>query len=174
MPPVLGPSSPSASRLKSWDGARGTTCRPSQSTSSEHSGPVSPSSTMTRRPASPKAAPLSLASTSASASARESATSTPLPAARPSVFTTQGPGSERRKRTASSTRSKDPKAAVGTPASSRSSFMNRFDPSKSAPSAPGPTTGVPRRRSRSASPSTSGPSGPTTTRSASTSSGGPG
>ena len=51
-----------------------------------------------------------MAATSASASARVSATSTPLPAARPSVFTTQGPGRVRRNRTASSTRSKAPKA----------------------------------------------------------------
>ena len=40
--------------------------------------------------------PESLASTSASASSIESVTSTPLPAARPSVLTTHGPGRERR------------------------------------------------------------------------------
>src|SRR6185437_3809090 len=155
-----------------WAGASGTTRRPSQRTSSEHSGPSSPSSMTTRRPASPKAPPASLAATSASASSSEVATNTPFPAARPSVFTTQGPGSVRRNRRASSTRSKAPKRAVGTPASSRTSFMNAFDPSSRAPSAPGPTTNRPRARRRSASPSTNGSSGPTTTRSASTSSGG--
>jgi len=72
---------------------------------SEHSGPAIPSSITTRRPAAPKAAPESFASTSAIASASDSATKTPLPAASPSVFTTQGPGSERRKSVASSTRS---------------------------------------------------------------------
>ena len=59
-------------------------------------GPPDPSSTTTRRPASPKLSPDSLAAMSASASSSESVTSTPLPAARPSVFTTQGPGSSRR------------------------------------------------------------------------------
>ncbi len=58
----------------------------------EHSGPVRPSSTTTFRPAGPKAAPDNLASMSDPASSKESVTSTPLPAASPSVFTTHGPG----------------------------------------------------------------------------------
>ena len=45
------------------------------------------------RPAAPKAAPESLALTSARASSMVRATRTPLPAAKPSVLTTQGPGS---------------------------------------------------------------------------------
>src|SRR5262245_57637165 len=48
--------------------------------------------------------------------------------------------------------------------------MYRFEPSSCAPSALGPNTRAPLARSRSAIPSTSGCSGPTTTRSASSSS----
>ncbi len=108
MPPVLGPSSSSATRLKSCAGASAAMRLPSQSTSSEHSGPVMPSSTTTRRPASPKLSPDSLASMSCSASVMSSVTSTPLPAARPSVFTTHGPGSWRRNSLASLASSKAP------------------------------------------------------------------
>src|SRR5579875_987744 len=172
MPPVLGPASPSPSRLKSRAAGSGTTRVPSVTTSSEHSGPASPSSITTRRPAAPKDSPASLARTSASASWRSSVTRTPLPAAKPSVFTTHGPGSWRRKATASSGSSNTPKRAVGTLASASSCFMNALDPSSRAPSAPGPTTSRPSARSRSASPSTRGCSGPITTRSASTVSGG--
>ena len=93
MPPVLGPVSPSPMRLKSWAGTSGTARVPSQRTSSEHSSPTSPSSMTMVRPASPNAAPDSLAVTSWRASSRVCATSTPLPAASPSVLITQGPGS---------------------------------------------------------------------------------
>ncbi len=92
MPPVLGPVSPSPIRLKSWAGTSGTARVPSQSTSREHSSPTSPSSITTWRPASPKAEPDSLAVTSARASSIVCATSTPLPAASPSVLMTHGPG----------------------------------------------------------------------------------
>ncbi len=88
MPPVFGPRSPSARRLKSWADAIGETAAPSQRHSRETSGPLIPSSITTRRPASPKARPESLARTSSSASDRDSVTSTPLPAASPSVLTT--------------------------------------------------------------------------------------
>src|SRR5579862_675277 len=171
MPPVLGPVSSSPTRLKSCAGTRGATAAPSHRTRSEHSGPARPSSITTRRPASPNA-PESFASTSDSASASVSATSTPFPAARPSVFTTHGPGSARRNRRASSKRENTPYRAVGTPAAARTSFMKPLDPSSRAPSAPGPTTRRPDARRRSASPATSGASGPMTKRSASTSSGG--
>ena len=172
IPPVLGPVSPSPTRLKSRAGARAARRVPSHSTSNEHSSPTRPSSTTTRRPASPNASPDSLAPTSASASANESVTSTPLPAARPSVFTTHGPGRERRNSIAGPASSKVPNRAVGTPASARSSFMKALEPSMRAPSAPGPNTRRPAARSRSASPSTSGASGPMTNRSASIPSGG--
>src|SRR4051794_12082635 len=70
--------------------------------------------------------------------------------------------------------SKRPYRAVGTPASTNSAFIHAFDRSSHAPSAPGPNTNRPLARNRSASPSTSGASGPMTKRSASISSGGAG
>ncbi len=126
----------------------------------------------TRCPASPKASPESLAVTSARASSNERATRTPLPAANPSVLTTHGPGSCSRYASASA-RAAAPNAAkraVGTPASASICFMKALDPSRRAPSAPGPMTARPSARNRSASPSTRGASGPMTTRSASISS----
>ena len=39
MPPVLGPASPSPTRLKSCAGSSGTTVRPSDSANSDTSGP---------------------------------------------------------------------------------------------------------------------------------------
>ena len=47
MPPVLGPWSSSKTRLKSWAGARGTTVLPSHRQNSETSGPSRNSSTTT-------------------------------------------------------------------------------------------------------------------------------
>ena len=81
MPPVLGPVSPSPTRLKSWAGASGTARSPSHTHSTESSGPDSPSS-MTTPPRS------SFERTSAAASSNDSVTSTPFPPARPSVLTT--------------------------------------------------------------------------------------
>src|SRR5690606_8890503 len=150
----------------------GTARVPSHTTSSDSSGPVRPSSTTTVRPASPNDDPDSLSRTSASASASTSVTSTPLPAASPSVFTTHGGGSERRNSTAGSGSVNEAWRAVGTSAAASTSFIHALEPSSRAPSAPGPNTSRPCARRRSASPSTSGASGPITNRSASTSSGG--
>src|SRR6185295_13143925 len=62
--------------------------------------------------------------------------------------------------------------AVGTPASTSTCFIHAFEPSRCAPSAPGPNTSLPCARRRSASPSTRTASGPGTNRSASISVGG--
>ena len=139
-------------------------------------GRASPSSITTRRPASPKARPDSLDLTSSTASSIDAVTSTPLPAASPSVFTTYGGARLRRYSCAAST---SPAVnvrwrAVGTPAPSSTSFIHSFEPSRRAPSAPGPTTRRPAARRRSASPATRGSSGPITYRSASSSSAGAG
>ena len=171
MPPVLGPASPSPARLKSCAGARATAVRPSHTASTDSSGPVMPSSMTTVRPASPKLVPASFAWTSSSASMSESVTSTPLPAARPSVLTTHGAGSDRRKSSAG--------LGVGRRCRGRRwARRRRPPPPSSTPSSPragrrrrrARTPARRRARSRSASPSTSGASGPTTTRSASSSS----
>ena len=52
MPPVLGPSSPSSARLKSWAGWSGTTVSPSVMAKRETSGPSRNSSMTTRSQAS--------------------------------------------------------------------------------------------------------------------------
>ncbi len=90
--------------------------------------------------------------------------STPLPAARPSAFTTKGPPAVRMKSTAVSISVKTPYGAVGIPCRRMKSLANAFDHSNSAAARLGPNTGMPRAPSRSASPSASGASGPTTTR----------
>ncbi len=54
---------------------------------------------------------------------------------------------------------------VGTPAASMIRFAKAFEPSSCAAALPGPKTGMPRSRSASATPATSGASGPMTTRS---------
>ena len=80
MPPVLGPLSPSYARLKSCAGSRGTTVVPSVTANSDTSGPSRNSSITTRRQR----------SACATAAARSSVTRTPLPPARPSSLTTYG------------------------------------------------------------------------------------
>ncbi len=88
MPPVFGPTSPSPRRLWSWLVASARTLRPSHRTMKLASSPARNSSMTTRLPAG--AAPPSMVSTAACASARVAATTTPLPAARPSALTTIG------------------------------------------------------------------------------------
>ncbi len=56
--------------------------------------------------------------------------------------------------------------AVRTPAAAMTSFANAFDPSMRAAAADGPKQGIPAARTASATPRTSGTSGPMTTRSA--------
>ena len=159
-------------RLKSCAGARATARWPSHTASTLSSGPVRPSSMTTVRPASPNASPERYDRTASRASASDSVTTTPLPAASPSVFTTYSPDIVSRNASAGATSVNVPWAAVGTPASTRTCFIHAFEPSSSAPSAPGPKTRRPVARSRSARPSTSGASGPITKRSASRSSAG--
>jgi hypothetical protein len=79
---------------------------------------------------------------------------TPLPAASPSALTTQGG------------RATDIVSAAATPASRITSFAKAFEPSIRAAAALGPKTAMPAIRRSSATPATSGPSGPTITRSA--------
>src|SRR6266571_4961017 len=90
MPPVLGPSSPSFRRLWSWLVARGSTCLPSARTMKLASSPSRNSSMTTRFPAAPIARSTSRRSIARCASAALTATTTPLPAARPLALTTMG------------------------------------------------------------------------------------
>src|ERR1700755_2399699 len=82
MPPVLGPVSPSPTRLKSCAGSSGTTVSPSTTQNSETSGPSRKDSSSTGCPASSRLAAC------ARAASRSDVTTTPLPAARPSSLTT--------------------------------------------------------------------------------------
>ncbi len=100
-----------------------------------------------------------------SASARVPAIVTPFPAARPSAFTTYGGSSRSRNANASAGSVKPPNSGPGMPCRAHSSRAQVFDPSIMAASRVGPKTGRPRSISSSASPATSGISGPTTVRS---------
>ena len=95
MPPVLGPWSPLSRRLWSWLVASASTLRPSAITMKLASSPVRKASTTTRAVSLPSLLPPVKSSprnwsTAAWASATVWATTTPLPAARPSAFTTMG------------------------------------------------------------------------------------
>ncbi len=96
MPPVLGPVSPSPTRLWSCEVAIGSAVLPSTIEMKLASSPSRNSSITTRAPASPNALPESMSRTASSASASVIATITPLPAARPSALTTIGAPFSRR------------------------------------------------------------------------------
>ena len=104
----------------------------------------------------------------ARASSRSCVTTTPLPAARPSSFTTYGGPISSRAASAASAVSQTSARAVGTPAAAMTSLANAFDPSSRAAAALGPKQSIPRARTASAAPATRADSGPMTTRSAPT------
>ena len=136
MPPVFGPVSPSPTRLKSWAGSNGTAACPSVTTNSDTSGPSRNSSTTT----------VSQASAWASAWSRSVVTTTPLPAASPSSFTTYGgPNSSSARSTSAGSRQTNDRA-VGTPATAITSLANAFDPSIRAACWDGPKQAMPAAR----------------------------
>ncbi len=90
MPPVFGPWSPSSARLWSWTEAMGTTRAPSEKTRNDTSSPCRNSSITTFAPAEPNLFSPMICSTTVFASATSWTTTVPLPAARPSAFTTNG------------------------------------------------------------------------------------
>ena len=149
MPPVFGPASPSPMRLKSC--APGARARARRRRARRRRSPrlrAAPRSRSRRRRPPPRAAPRR-------APVWSRQTKTPLPAASPSALITHGG------------RATGSVSAVGTPAARMTSFANGFEPSMRAAAALGPKTATPAWRSSSATPATSGASGPTTTRSAS-------
>src|SRR5690606_31681349 len=155
MPPVFGPVSPSPTRLKSCAGSSGTAVSPSVTTNSDASGPSRYSSTTTR----------SQRAAWASAASRSVVTTTPLPAASPSFFTTYGgPNSSSAAATSSALRQVRDRA-VGTFAAAITSLANDLEPSRRAAAWLGPKQAMPAARTASATPATSGASGPMTTRS---------
>jgi hypothetical protein len=165
MPPVLGPVSPSPTRLWSRAGARGSTVRPSVTANTLASGPSRNSSSRMVWPASPWTLPTRAASTAARAAAWSPVTVTPLPAASPSALTTQGGPKSSRAAIAAAGSVKLSERAVGTPAAAMTSLANVLEPSMRAAAAVGPKTGRPRSRNSSATPATSGCSGPMMVRS---------
>src|ERR1700689_1315353 len=165
IPPVLRPVSPSPTRLKSCAASNGTTVSPSTTQNSDTSGPSRKDSSSTGCPSSSSPAAC------ARAESRSAVTTTPLPAARPSSLTTQDgspAGGPNRSRAASNFAglSTISLPAVRTPAASITSLANAFEPSMRAASLLGPKQAIPASRTASATPSTSGTSGPMTTRSA--------
>src|SRR6185437_15118968 len=156
MPPVFGPVSPSPMRLKSWAGTNGRAAVPSVTTNSETSGPARYSSTTTR----PQTRPW------AWAASRSSVTTTPLPAASPSSFTTYGGANASSAASSEASSVHTNERAVGTFAAAMTSLANALEPSRRAADSAGPKQAIPLARTRSARPATSGASGPTTTRSA--------
>ena len=90
MPPVLGPWLPSKARLWSWLAGMGTTCLPSAKASTVTSGPTMHSSMTTVEPDSPNFLSAIISVAACLASSTVEATTTPLPRARPSAFTTMG------------------------------------------------------------------------------------
>src|SRR3954447_523670 len=160
MPPVFGPASPSSRRLKSCAGTSGSTVVPSVTANSETSGPSRYSSTSTAPPASSTRWPW------ATAAARSSVTSTPLPAASPSSLTTYGAPDSSSAVSSSAGPPTGQERAVGPPAAAITCLAKDLLPSSWAASAEGPKQGMPASRTASAAPATSGTSGPMTTSSA--------
>src|SRR5674536_367243 len=155
MPPVFGPVSPSPTRLKSCAGSSDTTVRPSVTANSDTSGPARYCSTTTR----------GRRAACASAASRSVVTTTPLPAASPSSFTTYGGPKSASAAAASLSVAQVRAAAVGTPAAAITSLAKDLEPSICAAAADGPKVAIPAARQASAAPLTSGTSGPITTRS---------
>ncbi len=119
------------------------------------------SSTTTRAPGPSR----KIASSAATAASTVPATVTPLPAARPSALTTIGaPCASTNARAACGSVKVWP-CAVGAPQAAQISLVKAFDASSRAASRPGPSVATPPARSTSATPSASGASGPTITKS---------
>ena len=125
MPPVFGPVSPSPIRLKSCAGSSGSAASPSVTTKRRDlgAGRGTPRSRPGRTPAA-----------CASAAARSSVTTTPLPAASPSFFTTYGAPNSSSARAVLSASVQVYARAVGTPAAVITSLANVFEPSSWAAS----------------------------------------
>src|SRR5437899_3169221 len=159
MPPVFAPVSPSPTRLWSRAGGSATTVSPSTSAWSDASSPWRTSSSRTR--------PLFAGgeASASTAASRVSATVTPLPSARPSAFTTTGASQRESASRAAAASANDSHFAVGTPASSMSSFAKDFDHSIFEASRDAPTTAMRDRRSTSPIPAAMSSSGPTIARS---------
>src|SRR3954469_22017748 len=165
MPPVFGPVSPSPTRLWSCAAPSGSAVVPSQRAKKETSCPTRHSSTSTVAPAAPCTRPSMISATAASASSTVAATTTPLPAARPSALTTIGAPCARICARAASGSANRAQRLPGAPAASATSRVKALLPSNRAAAWLGPKHFSPAAAQASARPRVSGASGPTTTRS---------
>ena len=157
MPPVFGPWSPSRRRLWSWLVASGRTCAPSLITMKLASSPSRNSSITTRAPAAPSFFAVIMSSIAACASATLVATTTPLPAARPSALTTIGAPRSSRRPSPRRRRSKVRCSAVGMPWRTMKLLAKSLDASSCAAARVGPkifrpASGTRRPRPRRAAP----------------------
>ena len=150
MPPVFGPVSPSPIRLKSCAGASGTTRRPSASAKIETSSPIEQLLDHDR-PGEDAAAPQALVEL-LDGLADEDALARRQPVDLDDA---------RRARRPRASPPSEHSAAAST------ALAKLFEPSIRAAARPGPKTATPFRRSSSATPATSGASGPITARSTS-------
>ena len=162
MPPVLGPSSPSSARLKSCAGTSGHHVDAVGQDEQRDLGAVEV--LLDDDPAAGLG--------QARGRVRERLVAVvgdddALARGEPVVLDHVG-GAERVERRRRPRRASSRRAArrSARPAAAMTSLANALEPSSRAPAADGPNTGIPAARTASATPATSGASGPTTTRSA--------
>src|ERR1700738_2440846 len=146
MPPVFGPRSPSWARLKSCAANNATAVTPTAGASSAAHGP-SRNSSMTTGPQ---------YCAWARAMARSPVTTTPLPPASPSAFTTYGGPNRSSAASTSALVTQVRAAAVGIPADSITCLANDLDPSIMAAWRPGPKQSEPAAGTASATPAPRG------------------
>src|SRR5438477_1295825 len=125
------------------------------------SSPSRNCSITTRAPAAPSVCATSISSTAACASSREAATTTPLPAARPSALTTIGAARASMYACASAASVNVWKAAVGIRWRVMNVFAKSFELSSCAAARVGPKMRKSAARNASTIPAASGASGPT-------------
>ena len=158
MPPVFNPVSPSPMRLWSWARGNATLVLPSLTAMSEHSVPVSrSSSTMS---------PTAIASRIASVvSSAEFGTTTPFPPASPDCFTTMSAPKFFHHASASASFPCVNEANRGLGKFRVWAMVRAYDLSDSrrASACVGPNAAIPAASNASTSPAASGASGPTTT-----------
>src|SRR5712671_3905311 len=166
MPPVFGPLSSSNTALWSRAGSNGTIVWPSVKVVTDSSWPTRNSSSTIVLPAAPNR-PFSRQSVTATCAwSLLFATVTPLPAARPDALTTIGPSSRMSRNARALAASSNVQCdGEGMRCRRHSSRANALLPSSSAALRLGPKHGRLLFCSSSTRPATSGPSGPTTTRS---------
>ena len=164
IPPVLGPASPSSSRLWSRAGGSMEKRSPSQKASIDISVPVRRSSSRISSPADPNRRSTSIDLIASAASSSVAGTITPLPAANPEALTTGGSGRESRCANAESGLWNTRASAVGIRLAVRNRLQYDLEDSSRAQVAVGPKAAIPADPRASTRPAASASSGPTATK----------